>query len=41
MNTIDVKVDYLARLMKIKSGVRADVAKNVLNSIDVGLSNEP
>ncbi|MEI8009502.1 MAG: hypothetical protein WCI00_09450 [bacterium] len=41
MNTIDTKIDYLAKQMKIKSGVRADVAKNILNTIDIDLVKEP
>ena len=40
MNTIDTKIDYLAKQMKIKSGVRVDVVNNILNTIDVGLVKE-
>ncbi|MCX6822954.1 MAG: hypothetical protein NTX91_03060 [candidate division SR1 bacterium] len=41
MKTIDAKVDYLAKLMKIKSGVRSSAATNILNSIDISLVKEP
>ncbi|MEI7563546.1 MAG: hypothetical protein WCJ39_08175 [bacterium] len=41
MKTIDAKVDYLAKLLKIKSGVRSDAATNILNSIDIAFAKEP
>ncbi|MEI6671932.1 MAG: hypothetical protein WCL02_00785 [bacterium] len=41
MTTIDAKVDYLAKLCKIKSGVRANVATNILNSITIDVAKNP
>ena len=41
MKTIDEKVDYLAQLFKIKSGVRSQAANNILNSIGASFVQDP